>query len=81
MKLPSSLANKIKQENKLVGIIKNKWRRTVELYEIPNCDTQLFMIGYPFEGGELVVTREDIGMNERIARDYWAHGHKVYVRD
>lgn len=64
-----------------VGRIQNNWRqREVTLYEseVPG---KLYMIGKNFNQELTIVTLEDEGMNERIARNYWAHGNKTLVRD
>ncbi len=64
----------------IIGKIRNEWRqRDVVLHE---SDTTgwAYMIGSTFDGSMIVVTLEEEGLNERTARDYWAHGEKVLVR-
>ena len=65
----------------ILGVIKNNWRqRMVRLF--PGDDaTKLYMIGTSFDGTVIVVSHEEMGMNEGIALDYWKHGQKIYTRD
>ncbi len=65
----------------IVGIVKNNWRgRMVTLYESPS-PYKVYMIGVAFDKTLEVITEEDIGLNEKIAMDYWKHGGKIYTRD
>lgn len=65
----------------IVGIVKNNWRgRLVTLYESPS-PYKVYMIGRSFDDSLEVITEEDIGLNEKIAMDYWKHGGKIYTRD
>jgi hypothetical protein len=61
----------------LIGCIKNNWRqRNIRLYPGDEA-TKLYMIGVSFDGSAVVISHEDIGMNEGVALDYWKHGNKV----
>jgi len=65
----------------LVGIIKNNWRmRTVYLYQSEESN-MLYMVGKSFNLLQIVISYEQMGLNEHNAIDYWKHGQKVYVRD
>lgn len=65
----------------LVGKIRNNWReRNVDLY-LSNEDGMLYMIGTTFNNSLQVISHEQIGMNEKIALDYWKYGNKIYTRD
>lgn len=65
----------------IVGYVRNNWmRRFVTLYKSPS-PYKLYMIGRAFDDSLEVISEEDIGMNERIAMDYWQHGMKIYTRD
>jgi len=65
----------------VVGVIHNNWRRRlVTLYQC-NSPWKLYMVGRAFDDSMEVITEEDIGLNEKIAMDYWKHGKKVYIRD
>ena len=64
-----------------VGHIRNNWReREVSLHASPQPDL-LYMIGRSFDGCEVIVTLEAIGLNEKAAMDYWVHGEKLLIRD
>ena len=65
----------------LVGVIQNNWRqRRVELYADPEDSAMLYMYGMSTDGS-VIITHEQIGLDEHRAMDYWAHGKKVLVRD
>ncbi len=65
----------------IVGRIKNNWRqRDVTLYASSD-PTKLFMVGVAFDSSMMVISLEDIGLNEGVAMDYWQHGKKVLVRN
>lgn len=69
------------QKLPVVGMIRNNWRlRMVTLYESPS-PYKVYMIGISFDLRLEVITEEDIGLNEKIAIDYWKHGRKIYTRD
>lgn len=64
-----------------VGLIDNRWRRRmVALYADPEDPSMLYMYGVRFDFKEVVITREKIGLDEKVAMDYWKHGKKVLVR-
>lgn len=65
----------------IVGKIKHNWRqRDITLYQEVG-DALLFMVGTAFDNSMIVISREEIGMNESVAMDYWSHGKKVLVRN
>ncbi len=75
----------------IVGKIKNNWRqRDVTLYaDGPTLEAikdkaplgYLYSIGVAFDGSFVTIAKEELGRNEHVAMDYWAHGQKVLVRD
>jgi len=66
---------------RVIGVIRNNWRnRLVTLYESDD-SKKAYMIGVSFNQDLKVISHEEIGLNERIAIDYWQHGNKLFVRD
>lgn len=75
----------------VVGKIKNNWRRRdVTLYaDAPTLEAiadkaplgYLYSIGVAFDGSFVTIAKEELGRNEHVAMDYWAHGQKVLARD
>lgn len=66
---------------RIVGVIRNEWRqRTVELFEDEEDEAMLFMIGTSFDGTKVVISHEQMGLDEHRAMDYFSHGMKTLVR-